>query len=75
MAVSRLQKRWEVRKQKRKYSQDVGWNIRVDGEVTRTRAGLRLECKSEPDSEILSEWIAGKFSSFHCQGEVESTRY
>lgn len=36
----RLRKRWEVRRRKRKYSQGVGWNIHVDGEVTQIRAGL-----------------------------------
>lgn len=51
----RLRKRWEVRRQKRKCSQGVGWNIHVDGEVTQIMAGLRGECKSEPDSEVLSE--------------------
>lgn len=54
-SVGRLRKRWEVRRQKRKYSQGVGWNIHVDGEVTQIMAGLRGECKSEPDSEVLSE--------------------
>lgn len=35
----------ELSRQERKYSQGAGWSILVVDEVTRTRAGLRLEQK------------------------------